>query len=134
MANTTQYDEIRRILTARRRDLMNEIQNGLRDARADASGHRHYRIESGETTEVHPEDDLAFALIHIKAQVLERINEALSRLDEGTYGYCDECADLIAASRLRALPFAVRCKECEEMHEQSGQRGYANRRDEWQRC
>jgi DnaK suppressor protein len=134
MANTTQYDEIRRILTARRRDLLNEIQNGLRDARADASGQRQYRVESGETTEVHPEDDLAFALIQIKAQVLDRLNEALKRLNEGTYGYCDECADSIAASRLRALPFAVRCKDCEEMRELSEQRGQSHVRHEWQRC
>ena len=134
MANTTQYDEIRRILTARRRDLLNEIQNGLRDARADASGQRQYRVESGETTEVHPEDDLAFALIQIKAQVLDRLNEALKRLNEGTYGYCDECADSIAASRLRALPFAVRCKDCEEMRELSEQRGKSHVRHEWQRC
>jgi DnaK suppressor protein len=134
MANTTQYDEIRRILTARRRDLLNEIQNGLRDARADPSGQRQYRVESGETTEVHPEDDLAFALIQIKAQVLDRLNEALKRLNEGTYGYCDECADSIAASRLRALPFAVRCKDCEEMRELSEQRGQSHVRHEWQRC
>ena len=38
MANTIHYDEIRRILTARRRELLNEIQNNLRDARAEASG------------------------------------------------------------------------------------------------
>jgi DnaK suppressor protein len=133
MANTTQHDEIRRILTARRCELLNEIQSGLRDARADASGQRHYRVESGDTTEVHPEDDLAFALIQMKAQVLDRINEAVKRLDEGTYGYCDECADSIAASRLRALPFAVRCKDCEEMREVSEQRGQAHARHEWQR-
>ena len=134
MANTTQYDEIRRILTARRRDLLNEIQNGLRDARADASGQRQYRVESGETTEVHPEDNLAFALIQIKAQVLDRLNEALKRLNDGSYGYCDECADSIPASRLRALPFAVRCKGCEEMRELSEQRGQSHVRHDWQRC
>ena len=134
MANTIQYEELRRMLIARRRDLLNEIQNNLRDARADASGQRPYRVESGETTEVHPEDELAFALIQIKGEVLNRINEAVSRLDEGTYGYCGECGDAIAASRLRALPFAVRCKDCEEMREQSERSGQAYSRDAWQSC
>ena len=35
-------------------------------------------------------------------------------LDEGRYGHCYECGDEIAEARLRALPFAVRCKDCEE--------------------
>ena len=134
MANTIHYEELRRMLIARRRDLMNEIQNNLRDARADASGQRPYRIESGETTEVHPEEELAFALIQIKGEMLDRINEAVGRLDEGTYGYCGECGEAIAASRLRALPFAVRCKDCEEMREQSERFGHTHSRSAWQPC
>ena len=127
-------NDIRRILEARRRDLMNEIQANLRDARDEASGERRFRIESGETTEVDPEDDLAFALIQIKGELLNRINEAMSRLDEGTYGYCGECGDAIAASRLGALPFAVRCRDCEEMREQSLLPVRVHARGEWRRC
>ena len=134
MANTIQYDEIRRMLMTRRRELMNEIQTNLRDARTDVSEQGRYRIESGETTEVHPEDELAFALVQMKAQVLNRINLAVTRLDEGTYGYCDECGDAIGTSRLRALPFAVRCKDCEEMREQSERRERTSAREEWRRC
>ena len=129
MANTIQYDELRRILTARRRELLNDIQSNLRDARTESSAHARYRVESGETTEVHPEDDLAFALLQMKGQVLNRIEEAMHRLDDGTYGYCSECGDAIATPRLRALPFAVRCKDCEEMREYSEQRERV--RPEW---
>ena len=134
MANTIHYEELRRTLIARRRDLLTEIQSNLREARADTSGQRPCRIESGETTEVHPEDELAFALIQIKGQVLSRINEAVSRLDEGSYGDCGECGGAIAASRLRALPFAVRCKDCEEMREQSEGHERTHSPNGWQRC
>ena len=137
MANTTHYDEPRHMLTARRRDLLNQIQNGLRDARSEASEHARYRLDSGDTTEVHPEGELAFALIQLKAEVLARIDEAMRRLDEGNYGHCGECGDAIAPARLRALPFAVRCRDCEEMHEQSERRSRRDRvgpRDAWQRC
>ena len=51
------------------------------------------------------------------SETLHKIEEALSRLEEGTYGNCFECGDEIAERRLRALPFAVRCKECEEARE-----------------
>jgi DnaK suppressor protein len=134
MANTIHYDEIRRMLTARRRELTNEIQTSLRDARADAAAQYRPQIESSDTTEVHPEDELAFALIQMKGQVLRKINEAMRQLDEGTYGICGECGDDISAPRLRALPFAVRCKECEEMREHAEQRERVLSRDHFHLC
>ena len=53
----------------------------------------------------------------MKAETLNKINEALARLEDGRYGLCFECGDEIAEARLRALPFAVRCKDCEEARE-----------------
>jgi len=47
---------------------------------------------------------------------------ALRRLDEGSYGDCFECGEEIAEPRLRALPFAVRCKDCEEARETAERR------------
>lgn len=58
--------------------------------------------------------DIEFALIQMKAETLDQINQALSRLDEGAYGYCLECGEEIPERRLRAPPFAIRCKDCEE--------------------
>ena len=57
-----------------------------------------------------------------KSETLKKINEALRRLEEGTYGNCFECGEEIAQARLRALPFAVRCKDCEEARETAEQR------------
>jgi len=56
-------------------------------------------------------------LIQMKSETLHKIEEALARLEEGTFGYCFECGDEISERRLRALPFAVRCKDCEEARE-----------------
>lgn len=53
----------------------------------------------------------------MRAETLERVNEAVRHCEQGTYGYCVDCGEGIAASRLRALPFAVRCRDCEEMRE-----------------
>ena len=68
------------------------------------------------------QDDIEFALIQMKAETLAKIGEALARLDEGTFGYCFECGDEIEERRLRALPFAVRCKDCEEAREMAERR------------
>ena len=49
-------------------------------------------------------------------------NGQCGRLEQGDYGYCFDCGEEIAEKRLRALPFAVRCKDCEEAREVAEQR------------
>ena len=66
--------------------------------------------------------DIEFAPIQMKAETLDQINQALSRLDEGAYGYCLECGEEIPERRLHALPFAIRCKDCEEALEVAEER------------
>ncbi len=43
---------------------------------------------------------------------IEDIDRALVKIDDGTYGKCDECGDDIGVARLDALPAASRCVEC----------------------
>ena len=115
-ATSDRYLELRTMLEERRRELMHEVQGRIRDVRAEGNKDRDV-YDEGETSEVDIQDDIEFALIQMKTETLQRINEALNRLEEGTYGYCFECGEEIARPRLRALPFAVRCKECEQARE-----------------
>ena len=116
------YDELKKMLLERQREIMNEVQGKIRDVRAEGSEKDHEVLDPGETSEVDIQEDIEFALIQMKAETLNKINEALSRLEEGTYGRCFECGDEIAEQRLRALPFAVRCKDCEEARENAQKR------------
>src|SRR5262245_19013586 len=50
--------------------------------------------------------DMDVALIVMDSETLRRIDEALHRLEEGTYGICADCEETIAEARLQALPFA----------------------------
>jgi DnaK suppressor protein len=54
------------------------------------------------------------ALGHIEASRdrLHRIDDALARMDDGTYGTCVTCGDAIPPARLEARPLSVRCVEC----------------------
>jgi DnaK suppressor protein len=79
-------------------------------------------FDAADSSESDIQEDIEFALIQMKAETLTRINEALVRLEEGQYGFCYECGEDIAEARLRALPFAVRCKDCEEAREKALQR------------
>ena len=117
------YEELRQILEERRREILNEVQVKMRDVRAEgALGEAQGVLDAAETSEADIQDDIEFALIQMKSETLHKIEEALARLDEGTFGYCFECGDEISERRLRALPFAVRCKDCEEAREIAEQR------------
>jgi DnaK suppressor protein len=116
--NTDRYEDLKRMLEERRREILNEVQEKIRDVRAEGnSGKLHQVLDSGESSEADIQEDIEFALIQMKAETLSKINEALTRLEEGAYGNCFECGEEIAEQRLRALPFAVRCKDCEEARE-----------------
>lgn len=58
--------------------------------------------------------ELEFALMEMSSRTRGRIADALERLREGRYGVCSDCAGPIAGARLRALPFAERCRRCQE--------------------
>jgi DnaK suppressor protein len=115
--------ELKRILEERRREILNEVKDKMRDVRIEgALGESQGVLDAAETSESDIQDDIEFALIQMKAETLHKIDEALSRHAEGSYGFCFECGDEISEPRLRALPFAVRCKDCEEEREVAAER------------
>jgi DnaK suppressor protein len=121
--NKGRYSDLKLMLEDRRREILNEVQGKMRDQRDDTTwGKVNEVLDAGESSEVDIQEDIEFALIQMKAETLTKINEALGRLEEGTYGYCSECGGEVSEQRLRALPFAVRCKECEEVREVAAER------------
>src|SRR5262245_48934130 len=117
------YAELKRILEERRREIVGQVHEKIRDVRSEgANSTTHGVLDAAETSEADIQDDIEFALIQMKAETLHKIEEALRRLEEGTFGYCFECGEEISERRLRALPFALRCKDCEEARETVQQR------------
>jgi len=120
----SRYRELRQMLEERRREIQAEVQGKMRDVRAEGTwGQKQSDVlDAVESSEADIQDDIAFALIHMKSETLNKIVDALGRLEQGNYGNCFECGEEIAEKRLRALPFAVRCKDCEEAREVAEQR------------
>ena len=121
--NNERYEELKRMLEGRRQEILGEVQGRMRDVRAEgAAAPERGVVDAAETSESDIQDDIEFALIQMKSETLHKIEEALGRLENGTYGYCFECGGEISERRLRALPFAVRCRDCEEAREVQQQR------------
>ncbi len=63
--------------------------------------------------------DLNLAEIDRDADELRRIDTALARLSDGSYGLCEDCGQRIPEARLEAEPTAVRCIRCQEQYERT---------------
>jgi len=61
--------------------------------------------------------NLVFKLRDRERQLLVKIDEALSRMDEGTFGTCEDCEEPIEPRRLEARPVSTLCIACKEKQE-----------------
>ncbi len=105
---------LRDLLREQQRAIHDDVRSRIRDGRTDRA------TEGGDDQEQSDADsqgDIDYSLLQLKAQTLARIEEALKRLDRGQHGVCQACGHKIAEQRLRALPFAVRCRGCEAARE-----------------
>ena len=115
-AKRRRLDDLRRMLEGRRAQLAHDVQDRIRGVRSEGLGDRDV-VDAAESSEVDIQGEIGFALIQLKSETLKMIDTALRRIDQGVYGDCFECGREIAEARLRALPFAVRCRDCEAVRE-----------------
>ena len=120
----SRYTELKAMLEERQREIQAEVQGKMRDVRSEGSWatKQNEVFDAVESSEADIQDEIEFALIQMKSETLNKINDALLRLEQGDYGNCFECGEEILEKRLRALPFAVRCKDCEEARENAQRR------------
>lgn len=64
--------------------------------------------------------------IYIEKQI-DKIDDALEKLENGKYGICDECGKSILKERLEALPFTTKCVQCQEKHNSGIHSQYNNK-------
>ena len=109
------YEVLSQMLTERQ----TEIRNKLRSLR---------EVLPAAVTQVKDDEErsmedfvlgMDFALMEMESETLRKIDEALLRLGEGTYGACSECDESISEARLKALPFASLFRDCQEQAEES---------------
>lgn len=93
------------------RDAEQEIVGLLRDG-GDGAGND--QADVGSTT---LERDHEMSLANNARDMLDQIERALSRIDDGTYGQCESCGKAIGKGRLQAFPRATLCVSCKEREE-----------------
>lgn len=92
----------------------NTLNKSARDASGDLSG---YSYHMADTASDDYERDFSLGRATEEQKALYTIDEALKRVEDGTYGTCSQCGRMIPKTRLKAIPYADLCIECKKTNE-----------------
>ncbi len=107
---------MKNMLVTMREDLLREL---LDNRKAESSD---LKTEIGDLYDLADEErdrQLSLLLSDRDREKLFEIDAALERIDEKTYGVCEECGEKISSSRLKIMPFARLCVPCQSGLEKS---------------
>jgi DnaK suppressor protein len=107
-------------LRARLRGDVNQMANAaLKQSRTEANGDlSSMPIHMADMGTDNFEQEFTLSLMESDAGTLDKIESALERIEDGTYGSCEECGVKIPKMRLNAIPYATMCVQCASEYEQ----------------
>ncbi len=113
------YKEQLLALRARLRGDVTQMANStLKKNRTDGSGDlSSMPIHMADIGSDNFEQEFTLSLMESEEETLAYVESALERIEEGTYGTCEECGVRIPKKRLDAIPYATMCVRCAEQHE-----------------
>ena len=91
-------------------DRLAALQSRLSSLKKDAT--QSHSGDSAEQAQERENDEVVDAIGNETAQSIRVIQSALERIENGTYGVCDNCGEEIGRARLEAVPEATRCVAC----------------------
>ena len=114
----TELNMFRQLLNERKRDLIVEASrtvDGMEDSRDDISDPTDRASLEGNRT-------LTLRIRDRERKLITKIDEALGRIEDGSYGVCEECDGPIGVERLRARPVTTLCITCKAEQEEAEKR------------
>lgn len=90
------------------------LKKSQRDAAGDLSA---YSLHMADMATDNYDREFSLGLADNEQKILHRIEAALERMEQKTFGVCDLCAKKISKVRLKAVPYAELCVPCQELQE-----------------
>jgi DnaK suppressor protein len=121
-ADKTRYEELRKMLIELRDEIRRKIAQEMgtkldEDPRTSTLS----TLDIGDLSQLDFDENIDYTLLNMQIERLREVEDALDRLEEGTYGICEECGAAINLERLKVLPFTTYCVQCQERRERMGQ-------------
>lgn len=114
----TSKEMLRKMLLTKREEIVRESKAEIKKY---ISGENRQLVETvmdeGDLSVVDLSEDISLKQLSTHREVLIKLDTALRKLEEDTYGICEECGDEISEERLKIMPFAIYCRDCQESKE-----------------
>lgn len=114
----TRKERLRRLLIQKREDIIREAKSEIKKFK---DGEKKQLVETvmddGDMSVVDLSEDISLKQLSTHRETLMKIDIALRKLEEGSYGICEECGDEISEERLKIMPFAIYCRDDQERKE-----------------
>lgn len=124
--STDQLEHFRQLLTTWKRELMEEVDRTMVHMKDEAANFPDPNDRATQESEF----GLELRTRDRERKLLRKIDAALQRIDDGSYGYCAETGEEIGLRRLEARPVATLCVEAQERRELA-ERQYRDRDDQY---
>lgn len=111
--NADQKDHFRHVLTLWKQQLMEEVDSTITHLQEEASNH----ADPSDRASQEEEFSLELRTRDRERKLIKKIHEAMERIEEDDFGWCDECGIEIGVRRLEARPTATLCIDCKTLAE-----------------
>lgn len=120
--NKKELDYFRKLILKNKEKILDEIKRisedtlkkSQKDAAGDISGYTYHMADVASDTY---DREFSLGLASNERQSLYELDDAIKKIEEGTFGICEECKSVITKTRLKAVPFARLCVKCQEKKE-----------------
>ena len=92
----------------------NTLKQSQKDASGDISGYTYHMADVATDTY---DREFSLGLASNDREAIYELDDALKRIEEGTFGVCESCQGQISKARLKAVPYARMCVKCQEQKE-----------------
>ncbi len=108
-------ERLKKLLLQKRQEVLDEAKTEIgKFIRGENKQEIETALDDGDWSVVDLNEDLNLKKLSTHKEMLNKIDEALRKLQEGTYGICEECGAEIPEERLKIIPFAIYCVDCME--------------------
>ena len=90
------------------------LKKSQKDASGDISGYAYHMADIATDTY---DIEFSLGLASDERKLLYEFDDALRKIEEGTFGICESCKNIISKTRLKAIPYARLCVKCQEKKE-----------------
>lgn len=110
---------LKRQLIKRREEIVKEAKTEIaKYIKGEANQLVETALDDGDWSVIDLSADINLRLLETHRGSLLKIDESLRKLREGSYGVCEDCGAEISAERLKVMPFAIYCRDCQEKREE----------------